>query len=451
MAKFTRTLFSFTKIHFRNSKMIRILTLVTAFSVALCACSSPTDSEQTSTDGETPSVHQGYSETAPEYEVDGWVISNVDLRANLWNPRGKSAEQIQERAEFLADAYDLQRTPEQQERASQAREKYKDAIAINSVMIGATGIVGTEAEHFASGLRRNLEAGVTLASVTAYAFPGDGPAPITDRLEASRPVIDELDMILVKSVADIRRAKAEGKLAVVFNSQGADYAVEDLSMMQKVKSLGLLISGFTYNNDSPLAGGGAKQDHGVTELGKKWIEEMNAQNMVIDCSHTSNQTCIDAAAHSTGPVIASHSPAYALNEVNRNVTDEAMIAIGESGGAICTTGVGLFLNAEGDASPEAFAKHVEYTANLIGRDKTCFSTDYMHNAIGMFKDNVANVDVYPPEKGFGSPAKNTAAEHIWGVAAILEDDYGWSEEEVRGFLGENLLRVYEANWSISAG
>jgi len=238
----------------------------------------------------------------------------------------------------------------------------------------------------------------------------------------------------------------EGKLAVVFNSQGADYAVDDLGMMEKVNSLGLKISGFTYNNDSALASGGARQDHGVTELGQEWIAQMNTQKMVVDCSHTSNQTCIDAAARSTKPVIASHSPAYALNEVNRNINDEAMVAIGESGGAVCTTGVGLFLNSEGDASPEAFAKHVEYTGNLIGRDKTCFSTDYMHNAIGMFKDNVANVDVYPPEKGFGSPAKNTAAEHIWGVAAILEDEYGWDEEEVRGFLGENLMRVYEANW-----
>jgi len=426
--------------------MIRLVAITTAIGFFLCACGSPTDSEPTSDDKSGEPVHQGYSDTAKEYEVDGWVISNVDVRANLWNPRGKSEEQIQERAQYLAESYDLQRTPEQQERARLAQEKYKNAIAINSIMIGAVGIVGTESDHLASGLQRNRDVGMTLTSVTAYAFPGDGPAGIADRLEASRPVIDELDMILVESIADIRRAKAEGKLAVVFNSQGADYAVDDLGMIEKVKSLGLKISGFTYNNDSPLAGGGAKQDHGVTELGEKWIEEMNAQNMVVDCSHTSNQTCIDAAARSTKPVIASHSPAYSLNEINRNITDEAMMAIGESDGAVCTTGVGLFLNTDGDASPEAFAKHVEYTANLIGRDKTCFSTDYMHNAIGMFSGNVANVDVYPPEKGFGSPAKNTAAEHIWGVAAILEDEYGWNEEDVRGFLGENLMRVYEANW-----
>ena len=127
------------------------------------------------------------------------------------------------------------------------------------------------------------------------------------------------------------------------------------------------------------------------------------------------------------------------------MTDEALRAVGDSGGAVCTVGAGLFLNAEGDASPEEYVKHVEYTANLIGRDKTCFATDYLHNAYEYFYNAVTSVDVYPPENGFGAPVSNIAVENVWDVAAILEDEYGWSEEDVRGFLGQNLMRVYEAN------
>ena len=40
-----------------------------------------------------------------------------------------------------------------------------------------------------------------------------------------------------------------------------------------------------------------------------------------------------------------------------------------------------------------------------------------------------------------------AAEHIWDVGGILEDKYGWSNEEIRGYLGENLLKVYKTNWN----
>jgi membrane dipeptidase len=251
---------------------------------------------------------------------------------------------------------------------------------------------------------------------------------------------------LAKSVADIRRAKAEGKMAIIFNVQGSDFVVEDMGLLAVAKKKGLGVANFVYNNDNELAGGGTSQESGVTDLGKEFIAAANANKVVVDCSHSSNQTCIDAASYSTKPNVASHSNVAALFGVGRNMSDEALVAVGSTGGAVCNTGVGLFLNAKGNASPEEYVEHVVYTAKLIGKDKTCYSTDYMPAAGKMFAGNVANVDVYPPEKGFGAPASNMAAEHIWDVVAILEDDYGWNDAEIRGFLGENLMRVYEANW-----
>jgi len=392
-------------------------------------------------------VHQGYSETAPQYEVNGRVISNVDVKAFRWNPRGKTDEQIAERAAFLAASYDIALTPEQQKRADEAREKYKDAIVVNSIMIGAPGTAGTGEDHFEAGLKRNRDAGITLVSVTAYAYPSDGPAPVWERLATGNAILKTTDWVIpVKNADDILRAKKEGKLGVMFNTQGADYAVDDVGLMAKAKSMGVNVSNFVYNNDNALAGGGAKQASGVTELGIKWIEECNKQGIVVDVSHSSNQTAIDAAKYSKKPVIASHSNANGIFELNRSINDEAMKAIAATDGVVASTGVGLFLNEKGVASPEEVAKHVEYTGNLIGRDKTGFSTDFMHAATEMFQQDVANVEVFPPENGFGVPASNSAAEHIWAVAAVLEDEYGWKEADIRGFLGANLMRAYKANW-----
>ena len=131
---------------------------------AVAACSPPDDAAYSVDESAAPvqeqSVHEGYSDAAPEYVVDGNVVSNVDVRARLWNPRGKTPEEIQERADYLLEAYDLKRTPEQQARALEARQKYAEAIAVNSIMIGAAGVAGHEAEHFAKGLVRNREAGL---------------------------------------------------------------------------------------------------------------------------------------------------------------------------------------------------------------------------------------------------------------------------------------------------
>jgi len=220
-----------------------------------------------------------------------------------------------------------------------------------------------------------------------------------------------------------------------------------MDMLKQVKARGLHAANFVYNRNNALAGGGTAQDLGVTELGRQFIKHANANKVIVDCSHSSNQTCIDAARYSSKPIIASHSNAYALHPVSRNMTDEAIEAVGTTNGVVCTTGAGLFLNAEGDASPEAFARHVEYTAKLIGRDKTCFSSDYVHNIYDYYNNFVSNVDIYPPEKGFGAPIANIAPENVWGVVAVLEDTYGWTEQDIHGFLGENLMRVYEANWN----
>ena len=185
---------------------------------------------------------------------------------------------------------------------------------------------------------------------------------------------------------------------------------------------------------------------GVTDLGKAFIKNANENGVIIDVSHSSNQTVIEAAKVSKKPIIASHSNAAALHQVSRNMSDEAIIAVGNTGGVVATTGVGMFLNPEADASPEAFAKHVVYTAKLIGRDKTGFSSDYVHNLLDYYINFIPNVDIYPPEKGFGAPVENIGVEDIWSVVGVLEDNYGWSEEDIRGFLGENLMRVYKANW-----
>ena len=270
--------------------------------------------------------------------------------------------------------------------------------------------------------------------------------PILERLESSGAALKKIGVKQATSVDDIRQAQKNGEMRVIFNAQGSDWAIDDILMLDQAAAAGLRVAGFTYNNDNAFAGGGTKQSSGLTEEGKRFVKHANELGVVLDCSHTSNQTCLDLASASTKPVIASHSNPLKLMKHNRNVTDEVIKAIASTGGAICLVGAGLYMNEELDSSPERLLKHVNYVAELVGHDKTCYSTDYMHNAEQFFKKSIDDVKVFPPEKGFGAPAQNIATEHVWDVVAGLEEEYGWTEEQIRGFLGENLLRVYEANW-----
>ena len=60
-----------------------------------------------------------------------------------------------------------------------------------------------------------------------------------------------------------------------------------------------------------------------------------------------------------------------------------------------------------------------------------------------------NPENFPPEMGYASPSHMGKPGEIWGVVRELENRYGWDEREIRGFLGENLLRLYKANWQPS--
>ncbi|SFK89888.1 dipeptidase [Shimia haliotis] len=395
-------------------------------------------------------IPHGHEHVDGGYNAQAGFVSEDDVTAPLFNPRGKSPEVLAARIEFLAEAYDLVRTPEEQACADAAREKYADAIAINSLMPASVGIIDNDEESFTRALRRNMDAGMTLTSGSVYAFPDAIPKGQTayDVIANSDVIIEEVGAVKIATTEDVRQAKLNGKLGVMYNIQGSDYVADDMKgHAERSYEGGVRTANFVYNANNMLAGGGSAQDMGLTELGRKWVKVAQANGIVIDVSHSSNQTAIEAAEIATKPIIASHSNASGLFETGRNISDEAIKAVASTGGVVCPVGAGLFLNAEGNASPERFVEHVVYIADMIGRDRVCFSTDYVHNYVAFLERDITNVDIYPPELGMGGPASNIAPENIWDIAAILENDHGWTEEDIRGFLGENLMRVYEANWA----
>lgn len=387
-----------------------------------------------------------------EHVEGGWkaragFVSDVDVRARLWNPRGKSPEEIESRAAYVEAFVDQGRTEKERESDAGIRGRYADAVVINALMPSGIGIQGVGRADFERAVNRNRDAGVSLLSVSTWAFPGVNDVSFEDTLAKTTAAADELDVVRATSVADVRRAKTAGKMAMIYNTQGADYTIDDLDRVDWSRDQGILVMNFTYNNDNALAGGGQNpENNGVTEQGKAFIKRLNEQRIVVDVSHSSDQTAIDASKYSTRPVLASHSNVKAIYDQGRNLSDEAIRAIAATDGAVCTVGVGIFLNERGTASMEEIAEHVNYVGELVGRKHTCYASDYSYTLGAFLRKFIPDVENYPPENGFGAPNQNASGGDIWGVARVLEDKYRWPEDDIRGFLGENLLRVYAANW-----
>jgi hypothetical protein len=123
------------------------------------------------------------------------------------------------------------------------------------------------------------------------------------------------------SVADVDRARREGKLAVFYLYQNTVQFGRALDRVDLFHRLGVRSCQLTYN-DRNDAGAGCDADGGITSFGRELIGRMNARRMLVDLSHANMQTMAEAIQASTAPVHVSHTACTAVHPNRRNTTDE---------------------------------------------------------------------------------------------------------------------------------
>lgn len=384
-----------------------------------------------------------------------------DTHGWYYDTRGKTDAQINERIKYLVEISNP-RTEQDRARDNATIKRYKDAIVINTLHVTTAGFAGSDEAAYEQALWDSYEHNVTLESATvSNGDANQAAASPVDTAKRAKAVVDGLDHVShVHSVEGIYRAKKDGKLGVVYNIQGSDF-IEPKTMEAQVlamKEAGILTANFAYNVDNHYGTGGNKSrtdgDTGLTDAGKALVKMYNKHGIVVDCSHSSDKVCIDAAKITKLPMIASHSNPQGLHDVSRNMSDEAIIAIAKTGGTISPTFLGVFMNDRGTASSADIAEHINYVATVVsenteldGRKHVGFGADFTHSLADAFQVVVRNPERYPPKAGYATPAAQAFASDIWGAVPILEKKYGWSEQDVRGVLGENVLRVYKQVWS----
>lgn len=167
------------------------------------------------------------------------------------------------------------------------------------------------------------------------------------------------DMMLVTNPRELKTAISQGKLASMIGVEGGHMIEDDLSKLDSLYARGARYLSLTWNNNNSWAtsaeyetGNQKKsrqtnntQKKGLSDFGRKVIERMNELGMMIDVSHSGEQTFWDAINISTKPIIASHSNAWALAPVYRNLKDDQIEAIAKNGGVIQLNFYAAFLDS----------------------------------------------------------------------------------------------------------
>lgn len=277
---------------------------------------------------------------------------------------------------------------------------------------------------------------------------------------------------LVNNGEQLESAVKQEKLAALIGVEGGHMIENDLSKLEALAKRGMIYLTLTWNNSTPWASSAAEESKGevampgLNEFGKSVVRKLNELGVLVDLSHVGEQTFYDAINLSTKPVLVSHSCAYGINPVPRNLKNDQIKAVGKNGGVISVNFYSGFLDPTFSAKQQNFLiKHKAELKSLsekYGRskaidtliakykkeaeasrpriDRVIEHIDYIVKLIGVDHVGIGadfdGAESFP--QGIDSVADFPKITH-----ALLKR--GYSEADVEKILGGNFVRLLKQN------
>jgi membrane dipeptidase len=386
----------------------------------------------------------------------------------------------------------------EEEILTQARAIHEAAITMDThVDIGGNygtaevdPCVGTDSKV---DIPKMVAGGMDLEFMAAYV--GQGPRTPEGHAAAKEAALNKIAAIhrvaeemcpelveLAYGPDDVERIHATGKRMFAIGIENGYPIGDDLSLVKTFYDLGARYITLTHNGNNDIADstnpreGEGEEYGGLSDFGREVVKEMNRLGIIIDVSHASPKTTMQAMELSAAPIMASHSGASGLADVSRNLNDEALLALKENGGVIQIVALGSFIQVDpperGEAiraleeelgmmdrramrsmteeeraayqarieplmpqyearmadidaewprpSVKTMVDHIDYVVDLIGIDHVGIGTDF--------------------DGGGGVPGFNDASEALNVTVELVRR--GYTEEEIEKIWGGNLLRVW---------
>lgn len=277
------------------------------------------------------------------------------------------------------------------------------------------------------------------------------------------------DFAFVTTAAQVRAAHRDGRIASMIGVEGGGQIDGSLAILRAYRDLGASYLTLTHSRTIDWADSATDnpQHDGLTAFGESVVAELNRLGMLVDLSHVSEATMLDALRVSRAPVIFSHSNARALCDTPRNVSDSVLREVARNGGVVMVNFAAQYVSEErriwsadrsaeiarynappfgglyiGDpegakralaawekAHPEPVvtiaqvADHIDHIARIAGVDHVGIGSDF--DGVGALPQGLSGVEAYPAL-----------------LAELMRR--GWGDRDIAKLAGENLLRVMAA-------
>lgn len=189
-------------------------------------------------------------------------------------------------------------------------------------------------------------------------LPGDRAVTATlEQIDALHRMVERYPQAFAwaRTVADVEEAAAGGRIASLVGVEGGHSIGSSLGALRMLAALGAAYMTLTHNDNTPWADSATDEPAhgGLTRFGEEVVREMNRLGVLVDLSHVSPDTMRHALGVSEAPVVFSHSSARALCDVPRNVPDDVLERVRETGGVVMVTFVPGFVSPDGPAANDA--------------------------------------------------------------------------------------------------
>lgn len=386
--------------------------------------------------------HQAVKDIAPGFVVSGWsndkvieVIENVDGYP-IWGVQFHPERMFEDNYPIASSIFDF--FIKKASTYRHAKELHRKIISIDthtdspldfngSYSIGNRGQYQVDIPKMQEG---HLDAQYLACWVRQGELSPGG------RLKAKNRVDELIENIyqqvernhescgIARNAYDIYRLKSEGKKAFLIGIENGYALGKEINLIEEYFNKGVTYITLCHSLNNDICDSSSDKSgpkwNGLSPWGKKVVAEMNRLGIVIDLSHASDATFWDVINLSEAPVLASHSSSRAIYNCDRNLSDDQLRAIAETGGVAQACLVDEFLTANPKSSNiEDFINHLCHMINVAGIDHVGIGSDF--------------------DGGAGVKGCNGDNDLIQITMRLIER--GFSDEDIAKIWGRNFLRV----------
>lgn len=258
--------------------------------------------------------------------------------------------------------------------------------------------------------------------------------------------------------ADFARAKAAGRVGIIYSFEAAEMLEGDLAAIDQFRSAGVLVMGLSYNQTTPFASGTmSPQSTGLTALGRQAVARMNDRGVTVDVSHSDELSSLGAIAASRGSVLITHAGCAAVHAHPRNKSDRLMRALADRGGVMGIYELSYLTTAPAQPSLDVYFTHLTHALNVCGEDHVGIGSDALLTPFDTSPESMAAWNESLAQRkaaGVAAPGEGPPP-FVTGLnrpdrCAVIADELlrrGYPGRVAEKVLGTNFQRVFSETWT----